>query len=182
MGTNVEATTVGLPTTKWLKKQLHSPNGHKKARLVLKVLNFGNRLVEQWARHGIALYHKWRGEFVIFDRYIYDAWVNNPARTFRQRLRKWLLEVGCPTPDLVVLLDAPADLLYRRKGEHTPELLERQRRGYLSLYDQIPQMFIVDATREADEVRRTVVSVICDRYRVRVAKKERNGHNNTAVH
>jgi thymidylate kinase len=182
MGTNVEASTVGLPTTKWLEKRLHSPNGHKKVRLVLKALSFSNRLAEQWLRYGIALYHKWRGRFVIFDRYIYDAWVNSPARSFRQRLRKWLFELGCPTPDLVLLLDAPADLLYRRKGEHTPELLERQRRGYLSLYDQIPQMFVVDATREADEVRRTVVSMICDRHRVRAAKKERNGHKDTAAH
>jgi thymidylate kinase len=61
-------------------------------------------------------------------------------------------------------------------------LLERQRRGYLSLYDQIPQMFVVDATRGADEVRRTVVSMICDRDRVRAAKKERNGHKDAAAH
>jgi hypothetical protein len=37
-------------------------------------------------------------------------------------------------PDLVILLDAPAELLFARKGEHSPEVLDDWRAAYRELF------------------------------------------------
>ncbi len=164
MGTNIEASTVGLPTTRWLHQSLKARNGKLKkmspGRIVLKGLSFANRLAEQWYRAGAATYHLMSGRLVVFDRYFYDSWINKRFNTPWKRLRRKLFESICPTPDLVILLDAPGELLYKRKGEHTPEWLEQQRRAYLALKDRLPQMRVVDATQTADDVRREVKALI----------------------
>ncbi len=165
MGSNIAASTVGLPTTKWLHERLKARNGVKKKKknlgfIALKVFSFINRLVEQWYRAGAALGYLLRGRLVVFDRYIYDAWLNKPAKTPWKRLRRKMFESICPTPDLVVLLDAPGKMLWERKHEHTPEWLEQQRRGYLALKDRVPQMRVVDATQQAETVQREVTAMI----------------------
>jgi thymidylate kinase len=164
MGTNIAASTVGLPSTRWLHQRLKSLNGTTRRmspnRILLKGLNFSNRLVEQWYRAGVAIYHLLRGRLVVFDRYIYDSWLSKRPTTPWKRLRKRLFETICPEPDLVILLDAPGQLLYERKREHTPEWLERQRLAYLGLKDWVPQMVVVDATRQAEEVKREVTALI----------------------
>jgi len=175
MGTNIAASTVGLPTTKWLHERLKARNGVKKKKknlgfIALKVFSFINRLVEQWYRAGAALAYLWRGRLVVFDRYIYDAWLNKPAKTPWKRLRRKMLESICPTPDLVVLLDAPGKMLWERKHEHTPEWLEQQRRGYLALKDRVPQMRIVDATQEVETVKREVTAMIWAKHGSRTGK------------
>jgi thymidylate kinase len=78
------------------------------------------------------------------------------GRNLRQR---WL-RATAPIPDLVVLLDAPAQVLHQRKGEHTPDRLERMRSAYLGLREEFPQTIVVDATQDADTVRKTVIALI----------------------
>ncbi len=171
MGTNVQASTVGLPTTRWLHRRQKAarPAGR---RLLLKPAGFVNRMLEQWYRFGYAHFQKWRGRIVVFDRFVYDAWVARPATTLRQRIRRALLNLGWPTPDLIILLDAPGELLYRRKGEHSPAWLEQQRQGYLSLQHSLPQMVVVEASRPARAVQREVTALIWECYRRRQAKKQ----------
>jgi thymidylate kinase len=173
MGTNPDACTVGLPTTRWLQEGVKTLPGSKlRLRRLFKGLSFGNRLMEQWYRCGVGLYHKWRGHFVLFDRYMYDSWIAPRALPPGKRLRRWLLEQTCPTPDLVVVLDAPGALLYKRKGEHTPERLEQQRQAYLGLQTRVPNLVVVDATRTAHAVRRTVTALIWHAYGKQVHRKE----------
>ncbi|MDZ7360022.1 MAG: hypothetical protein ONB46_04750 [candidate division KSB1 bacterium] len=165
MGTNIDASTVGLPTSRWLHEQLKARrNGTTKKkslpRIILKGAAFVNRLVEQWYRAGVAIGHLLRGRLVVFDRYIYDSWLNKPPATAWKRLRRKLFESLCPRPGLVILLDAPGQMLFERKGEHTPEWLEKQRRAYLALQDHVPQMRIVDATQQAEAVKREVTAMI----------------------
>lgn len=170
MGTNIAASTVGFPTTKWLHERLKARNGTAKRRksfgfLALKGLSFINRLAEQWYRAGAALALLWRGRLVVFDRYLYDAWLNKPPATAWKRWRRKMFEAICPRPDLVILLDAPGQLLWERKHEHTPEWLEQQRRGYLALQERVPQMRIVDATQQAESVQREVTAMIWNLHR-----------------
>jgi thymidylate kinase len=122
---------------------------------------FIQRLVGQWGRYLTARYYQQRGYLVIFDRYAYDAWL--PARqplNWLKQGRRWLLAHSCPPPDLVVLLDAPGELLHDRKGEHSVEHLEQQRQSYLQLRPHLPQMAVIDARQDADEVRREVIALI----------------------
>ena len=105
---------------------------------------------------------------VLFDRYMYDAPGNNRRLSLKSRLRRWMLVAIAPEPNLVVFLDAPGAVLYARKGEHSPEILEQQRQHYLSLQQQLPQMVVVDATNTAEQVRRKVTALIWQWYAKRV--------------
>jgi thymidylate kinase len=74
----------------------------------------------------------WRGEIVIFDRHPIEVLAVRPRRTWLGGpVERSLARRLIPWPDAVVVLDAPGDVLYARKGEHSPEILERWRRGYL---------------------------------------------------
>jgi thymidylate kinase len=175
MGTNIKASTIGLPTTRWLHQSLKARNNGKlkkmnPGRIVLKGLGFVNRLIEQWYRAGAAIYHLMSGRLVVFDRYFYDSWTNKRFNTPWKRLRRKLFESICPTPDLVILLDAPGQLLYDRKHEHTPEWLENQRCAYLALKDRLPQMRVIDATNQAEEVKREVTAMIWQQRRLQASK------------
>jgi thymidylate kinase len=74
----------------------------------------------------------WRGEIVIFDRHPMEVLAVRPRRTWLGgAVERLLARHLIPWPDAVVVLDAPGDILYARKGEHSPEILEHWRRGYL---------------------------------------------------
>lgn len=137
----------------------------KRAEHALPGLGFARLLLTQWSRYLTARYHQAAGRLVIFDRYAYDALLP-PTRplSLPRRIRRWLLAHTCPPPDLVVLLDAPAEVLFARKGEHGVEALETQRQSYLALRQRIPQMVVVDATNGIDATRRRVSSLIWQAY------------------
>jgi thymidylate kinase len=125
------------------------------------VLGLLGRMSRQWWRYLTGRYHRTRGRLVIFDRYGYDALAPpEPYRTRLGRAHAWLMSHACPAPDLVLVLDAPSEVLHARKGESTAPLLENQRRGYLELQRRFPRAILVDATPDAQRVRRRVTSLI----------------------
>ena len=177
MGTNSQASTVGLPTTRWFRpRKAAEKQGVSLARAILAGLSFANRVVEQWVRFGVARYQKLRGRVVVCDRFIYDSWVNSQPTTPWKRFRRWLLEVGCPKPDLVVYLSVPTKELCRRKQEHSCEWLERQQGAYLALKDRLPELAVVDGTPKIADVRRTVIGLIWDKRRARAMVTNANRH------
>ena len=111
-----------------------------------------------------------RGRLIVFDRYTYDAPSELHKKSLKSRMRNWLLSAIAPKPDLVVFLDAPGEVLYARKGEHSPAILEQQRQHYLGLQAHLPQMVVVDATNNADQVRRSVTSLIWQWYAKQVQR------------
>ncbi|MFQ5636900.1 MAG: hypothetical protein ACE5IR_02760 [bacterium] len=174
MGGNIAARNIGLPTTRWLHRRVKALNG-KASRspvgMLWKGLNFGNKLLEQWFRSCTAHYYLLRGRTVIFDRYIYDSWVHKKKNGLLKRIRRFLFEAGLPKPGLVIFLDAPGEVLFRRKGEHTPEWLEQQRQSYLSLRERIPNMKIVDADRPSDSVKSEAIAAIWEHHGRRLNQK-----------
>jgi thymidylate kinase len=108
---------------------------------------------------------------VIYDRHALDAVAARSATTPKARLRRWILGHAIPRPELVIVLDAPAEVLYARKGEHTVALLDEQRRGYLELARDFRSAEVVDATRSADAVRRDITA----RTWRRLARGDRRG-------
>jgi thymidylate kinase len=106
-----------------------------------------------------------RGRVVVFDRHPYDALVP-PRRPvgMPRRLRRRVLAGSAVRPDLVLLLDAPPEILYARKAEHDLEELERQRRAYRTLEAQLPHVATVDVGRDPDTVRREATALIWHRY------------------
>ena len=112
----------------------------------------------------VARAHQWRGRLVVFDRYTLDARLSTGSEGARTRLRRWLLAHACAAPDLVIVLDAPAEILFARKGEHSLDGLEAQRRRFAELGSRLPHAVRVDASRDADEVRRAVKAAVWARY------------------
>ena len=127
-------------------------------------------IIKQWQRYIISRHYRARGKLVVFDRYSYDALLPSPFRFSPtgnrklRRLRRWLLAYSCPPPDLILFLDAPGELLYSRKGERNPDALEAQRQQYLQLQSILPQMVVVDASREAECVRQEATDLIWQKY------------------
>ena len=118
-------------------------------------------LVTLWWRYLVARYHRRRGRVVAFDRYTYDAWLSPGRRlTAPQRLARAVWAHACPAPDLVVLLDAPGKVVYERRRESEPALLEAARQDFLSLRRLIPRLQVVDASRPEEVVRDDVVDRI----------------------
>jgi hypothetical protein len=119
------------------------------------------RLVRQWRRYLVGRYNVARGRVVIFDRYSYDALLPGPrAHDPLRRARRWLFSHALPPPHVGVLLDAPGEVMFRRKGEHDVHSLERRRAHYLQLAARVPQLVVVDATRPPEEVQRVVSQLL----------------------
>ena len=75
-----------------------------------------------------------RGGLVLIDRFYYDFFVDQ--RRYRLRVPQSIVRLGhffLKKPDLVVLLDAPAEVLQSRKQEVPLAETERQRTAYRAL-------------------------------------------------
>jgi thymidylate kinase len=127
------------------------------------------RLARQWSGYLRAVFHRSRGRLVVYDRFGYDALLAQPrALGTRGRLRRWIHSHAIPSPDLVLLLDAPPELLLARKHEHDVATLQAQRDAYLTLASRLGNVRVVRADRNAEAVRRDVTALIWERYLDRV--------------
>jgi thymidylate kinase len=126
----------------------------------------GHLLVLLW-QSAKAQYLRFQGYLVIFDRYSYDTLAAPPQQrqNWVSRVGSWVKVHTCPAPHLVVVLDAPGQLMYERKGELTVEILEAQRQRYLALRERFPQLRVVDATQSEDAVRIEVLTHLWASYR-----------------
>jgi hypothetical protein len=133
-------------------------------------LRLANRVGEEWFRQGLTWYYQRRGYIVLFDRHFFhDFYANDIARRgegqpLTRFIHGWMLERLYPHPDLVIYLDAPAEVLFARKGEGTVEALERRRQDYLHLRDLVKHFATVDATQSEDEVADDVAKLIVGFY------------------
>lgn len=121
------------------------------------------RLSVVWARWLRGRWHRTRRRLVVYDRHPLDASTAEPHGSRSTRVRRAVLRRALPRPDLVVVLDAPGELLHARSGEHDPAALDQQRRRYLTLARGVDAV-VVDASRDVDEVVEAVASAIWDRY------------------
>jgi thymidylate kinase len=184
MGINLESSNVMLPTTRlalevkrrsggrpdlsgWrdggaIEGRRPSPGGSLKS-----LARVTNQIAEEWFRLAIATYHELRGRLVVFDRHFfidYHAYDVTRWRDRRlpaaRRVHGLMLARLYPRPDMVVMLDAPAEVLLERKGEGTIDTIDRRRREYLAVRGAVPRFAVVDATRPPDAVLDEIVSVI----------------------
>ena len=184
MGINLEASNLMLPSTRLVlelkrrkggRPDLAPPriNGHapvpgrRRSLANLKTdLRFANQIAEEWFRQLAAWYHLRRGIVVIFDRHFvwdYQASFTIPGSPHTSVIRKWhdeLLRQRYPRPDLVICLDAPGDVLLRRKAGGTVEERERRRREYLEIGAQTPGFTLVNVDRPQETVIQDVMTAI----------------------
>ena len=123
-------------------------------------LGLARRLTAMWRGWLIAWWHARRGRLVLLDRHPYDARLEDSRpRSLTGRLRRAVLGHALPAPDVVIVLDAPADVLHRRKPEHALDRIEAQRRRYLALSERLDRAFLIDASAPLDEVARRVTAI-----------------------
>lgn len=180
MGVNLEVSNVVLPTTRLLLKLKRLEGGRpdmaagppdherpvvqpdgtlgrflKAVRLNVRMLTL---MAEEWYRQLLIWRHRRSGRVVVLDRhFFFDYYSHDVAPSGRlpliRRIHGRLLDRIYPRPDLVVVLDAPADILFARKGEGTPERLERRRQEYLRLrHEARLQSTVIDATQSPERV------------------------------
>lgn len=151
-------------------------------------LRLVNRLTEEWFRQALVWYYQRRGNIVLFDRHFFhDYYAHDIARNGRglplsRRIHGLILDRLYPRPDLVICLDAPADVLFARKAEGTIATLERRRQEYLQTRHLVKYFAVVDASQSEDQVAGEVAELIWEFYRAktRTATKERDGRRHAA--
>lgn len=181
MGVNLEASTVMLPTTRLaleLKRRLGgrpdmSPpaerSGSGKRGVIARLRNevrYANLIAEEWFRQLTAWYHARRGSMVVFDRhFVWDYHASFPrpgqpgAGGFRG-LHDRLLQRRFPRPDVVICLDAPAEVLLARKEGGTVEERDARRREYLRHGSITDRFELVDVSNPPEQVVTDVLAAI----------------------
>lgn len=120
-----------------------------------RAARLANRLAEEWFRQVVSWSWELRGYTVLHDRHFLFDFADALARAdepLDHRLHRWFLNHFYPRPTLVIFLDAPGSVLFARKGESTPEELERRRQGLLRVGRVTPGFVRIDATRPLEEV------------------------------
>ena len=189
LGVNPDASNHMLPTTRLILKikrllgrKTHMGGPPDRGRLeprrrslpgralgaTKSALWMSNQLAEEWYRQCLAWYYQCRGFIVLFDRHFYSDYFahdiagGGPSRSFSRRVHGFVLKRFYPRPDLVVLLDAPADVLFQRKPEGTVELIDRRRKEYFQLREHVPHFAVVNADQSLETVTREVMKLIDD--------------------
>lgn len=156
------------PDTAGPREPVHRPKPkglvNRARRGTRATLRLANRLAEEWYRQMIAQTHLARGAIVLFDRHFvadyHAADMAAAERPLSRRIHGAILARAYPKPDLVIYLDAPAEVLFARKGEGTLESLERRRGEYLALGDVTPRFHVVQATQPLGHVIAEVTDII----------------------
>jgi thymidylate kinase len=187
-GFNVRHSNRLLPTTRFIeavrarlkgtgrqtgRRRTRTPDGDTRPRRrrlgaladTFATVRMANRVAEEVYRQFLATRARRAGRIVILDRdSLLDHHVASHAdgrrRTLGRRIQSAFLYRLYRRPDLVVYLDAPADVLMARKGEHTLEWLAQRRRHYLAALELVPRHAVVDATLPLDEVTGEVAAVV----------------------
>lgn len=115
---------------------------------------------------------KVRSHLVVYDRYLLDVLVDK--RRYRYAGPDWLIKLVwrlSPKPDVVILLDAPAEVVHERKAELSMAELERQRAAYRELVASLPNGVVIDSNRPIDDVTADVAEVLLGYMEARTARR-----------
>lgn len=156
-----------LPETPSLQALNH--HAVKRGRLWMTA-RFFNRMAEALYRQLLSWAYQRRGYVVVADRHflvdtaISESDLRSQKQATSSRLERWILSRVYRQPDLVIFLDAPADVLYERKKEGTPEYLESRRRVILEQGATMANFVRVDATQPPDRVLAEVTQLVSEFY------------------
>lgn len=121
-----------------------------------------------------------RSTLVLNDRHFVDILVD--LKRYRYGGPLWLLHLiwrVIPKPNLIIVLDAPPQVLQARKQEVSFEETARQRNAYLSLARTLRNCQVVDASQPSECVAGEVSDIILRHLTMRIARRlglARNGH------
>jgi thymidylate kinase len=113
-----------------------------------------------------------KSTLVVLDRYYHDLLVHPEGYRYGGSLGLARI-VGrfVPSPHLVILLDAPPDVIQARKQELTFEETAQQREAYLEVVEGLSNAYVLDASRSLDEVVYAAEEIILGYMADRTAKR-----------
>jgi len=124
---------------------------------VAGILRIVRNLVRSWLGYGMAIRPAVRhGTTVVGDRWLY-GYLAQP-RALRFYGPQWVARLAlslAPRPDLVVLLEAPADVVYSRKPELSRAEIEQESEVWR---DALPMALRLDATQSPGKLADTVLA------------------------
>jgi thymidylate kinase len=149
------------------------PHGQPPRGLFLSVAKVFFLIADYWLGYLLKIAPEMRrSRFFVFDRYLYDLLVD--SKRVRYSGPAWMLRLAArvvPHPDLVILLDAPPEVLWSRKQEVPFEEVTRQRDSYRAVVAGLPFAKIVNAAQPLEDVIRDVDCAIVECYESRTAKR-----------
>lgn len=136
-------------------------------------LSLANLLAEESFRHSLVWYYQRRGKVVLLDRWFFADYYTSershyPQQPVSRRIHDYMLRRVYPQPDLVIYLEAPAEVLFARKREGTLETLKRRQKLYSQLRGLVKHFAVVDATQPPYSVAQEVTSLIDHFYKARI--------------
>jgi thymidylate kinase len=155
-------------------KFIHDPHTRPPRRLAASLA----KLAFWWVDYGLLGYATdiypslARSTLVLFDRYYHDLIVD--AKRYRYGGPMWAVQLVSrliPRPDLVILLDAPPEVLYARKQEFPFAEARRQREAYLDLVKGLSNGYVIDASKPLDQVVAEAEQVILEYLARRTARR-----------
>ena len=188
MGLNIESSNYALPTSRfiyYLKLMKYKKKNKNLKNVKLKNLSLHdlddnrhvdnrnklgaiarllNRLAEAWYRQIISWIFQLRGYVVLYDRhYIFDSSTNKTAVELKNqrlttKIHQWMINNMYSKPDLVILLNAPAEVLYKRKKEADIEYLNERTKSFMKVGKNLKNFFVVDSTQPIEKVFNEVFS------------------------
>jgi len=185
MGVNVGSSNVALPTSRlarWIKTKFFSatdnqaqapvdgsvasrdPTRRKSKSKIRNALRTANRIAEETYRQILSWCYQLRGYVPLYDRHFsFDFYAVGSASghdRLSDKFHAWFVCSIYPKPTLVILLDAPSEVLFARKGEATIEYLDARRAACLELGATLPHFICVDATMPLESVYAEVTNQI----------------------
>ena len=100
----------------------------------------------------LTRYHRALGRVVLLDRYLLDAALPSADLDWKGRISRVLVSRTGSPPDRLVMLDAPAEVVFARKGELTIGELTERRDFYRGLSGRFPQWVSIDVDRPLSKV------------------------------
>lgn len=113
-----------------------------------------------------------RGELILSDRHLADLKVD--PRRYRYGGPPGLVDLAlraAPSPDLSLVLIAPAEVVQERASEVAPEETRRQLDAYRRLADRTPRAHVVDAAGTRESVLRRATSIVLDHLACRTHQR-----------
>jgi thymidylate kinase len=125
-----------------------------------------NRLAEAWYRQLLSVIYQMRGYVVVYDRhFLFETaplghGFGRQKRSPLDGLYYWIMDHLYPKPRLVILLDAPVEMLYERKREATLDHLNKQRQVCLEEGKKVEKFVRIDAAQPIEKVFEEVLQQI----------------------
>ena len=117
-----------------------------------------------------------RSGVVVFDRYFHDVLADPKRYQFGGPLNlvRFMRRL-VPKPDLVLILDAPLDVILSRKREVPPEDVLTQKRIYLEMANSFSHTAIIDSgvriAQVTAQAEQAVVEYLAQRFAYRCARR-----------